>query len=43
MHRILLIDDDERLAELKTIEARLVTEPDPEFRFHSGLPAWGSD
>ena len=29
---------DERLAELKTIEARLVTEPDPQFRFHSGPP-----
>jgi tRNA-(ms[2]io[6]A)-hydroxylase len=34
---------DERLAELKTIEARLVTEPDPQFRFHSGPPAWESD
>jgi tRNA-(ms[2]io[6]A)-hydroxylase len=33
---------DERLAELKTIEARLVTEPDPQFRFHSGPPAWES-
>jgi tRNA-(ms[2]io[6]A)-hydroxylase len=29
---------DERLAELKAIEARLVTEPDPLFRFHSGPP-----
>ena len=29
---------DERLAELKGIEAALITEPDPEFRFHSGLP-----
>jgi len=27
-----------RLAELKVIEASLVTEPDDEFRFHSGLP-----
>ena len=33
---------DERLAELKTIEARLVTEPDPQFRFHSGPPTWES-
>ena len=33
---------DERLAELKTIEARLVTEPDPQFRSHSGPPAWES-
>jgi tRNA-(ms[2]io[6]A)-hydroxylase len=29
---------DERLAELKVIEARLITEPDPQFRFHSGPP-----
>ncbi len=29
---------DERLAELKAIEAKLVTEPDPQFRFHSGVP-----
>jgi tRNA-(ms[2]io[6]A)-hydroxylase len=28
-----------RLVELATIEAELVTTPDPEFRFHSGLPA----
>ncbi len=34
---------DERLAELKAIEARLITEPDPQFRFHSGPPASGSD
>ena len=27
-----------RLDELKTIEASLITEPDDEFRFHSGLP-----
>ncbi len=27
-----------RLAELKVVEARLVSEPDPEFRFHSGPP-----
>jgi tRNA-(ms[2]io[6]A)-hydroxylase len=30
---------DERLAELKTTEAQLITEPDPQFRFHSGPPA----
>jgi tRNA isopentenyl-2-thiomethyl-A-37 hydroxylase MiaE len=29
---------DARLEELKAIEAALVTEPDEEFRFHSGLP-----
>ncbi len=29
---------DARLVELKAIEARLVTEPDPQFRFHSGPP-----
>jgi len=28
-----------RLAELKVIEASLVTDPDPEFRFHSGTPS----
>lgn len=27
-----------RLAELKDIEAALVSDPDPEFRFHSGRP-----
>ncbi len=35
------IDDDafeERLEELKAIEAALITEPDDEFRFHSGSP-----
>jgi tRNA-(ms[2]io[6]A)-hydroxylase len=30
---------EERLAELKAIEAALITEPDDEFRFHSGRPA----
>ena len=30
---------DARLVELKAIEAKLVTDPDPEFRFHSGPPA----
>ena len=29
----------ERLDELKAIEAALITEPDEEFRFHSGRPA----
>jgi len=35
------VDDaeiDARLAELKAVEAALVTDPDPEFRFHSGRP-----
>jgi tRNA-(ms[2]io[6]A)-hydroxylase len=35
------IDDaefDARLAELKKIEAQLVSAPDPDFRFHSGKP-----
>lgn len=30
---------DRRLDELKRVEARLIVEPDPEFRFHSGSPA----
>jgi len=29
---------DERLAELKVLEASLITAPDPRFRFHSGPP-----
>ena len=29
---------ESRLAELKEIEAALIAEPDPEFRFHSGRP-----
>ena len=32
-------DIDARLDELKAIEAALITEPDDEFRFHSGVPA----
>lgn len=30
----------ERLTELGEVEAELATGPDPEFRFHSGTPAW---
>lgn len=30
---------DGRLAELKVLEAALITDPDDEFRFHSGPPA----
>ena len=30
---------DSRLTELKTLEASLIAEPDPQFRFHSGLPS----
>jgi tRNA-(ms[2]io[6]A)-hydroxylase len=29
---------DARLAELKAVEAQLITAPDPRFRFHSGPP-----
>ena len=29
---------DARLEELKRIEAALITDPDPQFRFHSGMP-----
>jgi tRNA-(ms[2]io[6]A)-hydroxylase len=29
---------DARLLEFKAVEARLVSDPDPEFRFHSGKP-----
>ena len=35
------VDDaeiDARLETLKTVEAALIAEPDPEFRFHSGRP-----
>ena len=28
----------ERVVELKTLEAKLIAEPDPQFRFHSGCP-----
>ncbi|TDJ35813.1 MAG: tRNA-(ms[2]io[6]A)-hydroxylase [Gammaproteobacteria bacterium] len=30
---------NQRLGELKTLEARLITSPDEQFRFHSGVPA----
>ena len=29
---------DARLEELKAIEAKLISDPDPQFRFHSGTP-----
>lgn len=32
---------DSRIAELRAIEAELIASPDPQFRFHSGLPAGG--
>jgi tRNA-(ms[2]io[6]A)-hydroxylase len=32
------VEIEQRLAELKKIEAALITDPDPEFRFHSGCP-----
>ncbi len=35
------VSDDEveaRLTELKQLEANLITDPDPQFRFHSGTP-----
>ncbi len=30
---------DARLVELKQLEAKLITDPDPQFRFHSGMPS----
>ncbi len=30
---------DQRLGELKTLEAELISTPDRQFRFHSGIPA----
>ena len=39
------VDDkeiEERLVELKMVEAALISEPDPDFRFHSGTPAVGA-
>ncbi len=36
------VTDDEveaRLTELKQLEANLITDPDPQFRFHSGTPS----
>ena len=35
-------DIETRLAELKIVEAALISEPDPDFRFHSGPPAVGA-
>jgi len=32
-------DFDDRLAELKSLEAQLISAPDEQFRFHSGMPA----
>ena len=32
---------DARLKELKALEADLISSPDPQFRFHSGIPAQG--
>ncbi len=35
------VSDDEveaRLTDLKQLEANLITDPDPQFRFHSGIP-----
>jgi tRNA-(ms[2]io[6]A)-hydroxylase len=32
-------DLEARLAELKAVEAQMITAPDPLFRFHSGPPA----
>ena len=32
-------DFNNRLEELKTLEAKLISEPDDQFRFHSGVPA----
>jgi tRNA-(ms[2]io[6]A)-hydroxylase len=29
---------EERLSDLKAIEAKLILDPDPQFRFHSGVP-----
>ena len=40
------VSDEEfhsRLGELKSLEARLITEPDDQFRFHSGIPARRND
>ncbi len=35
-------DFNKRLEELKSLEARLISEPDDQFRFHSGTPAVGA-
>ena len=31
-------DFDKRLEELKSLEGKLISEPDDQFRFHSGVP-----
>jgi len=33
------VEIDNRLAELRALEASLIAAPDPQFRFHSGVPA----
>ncbi len=33
------VEIDHRLAELRALEASLIAAPDPQFRFHSGVPA----
>ena len=34
-------DFDKRLEELKSLEGKLISEPDDQFRFHSGTPIYG--
>lgn len=36
------VEIDARLAELKIVEADLIRDPDPQFRFHSGTPTSAS-
>ncbi|MGL5671568.1 MAG: tRNA isopentenyl-2-thiomethyl-A-37 hydroxylase MiaE, partial [Plesiomonas shigelloides] len=33
-------DISARIAYFAAVEAELITSPDPEFKFHSGVPAW---
>ena len=35
-------DFADRLEELKSLEGKLISEPDDQFRFHSGTPIFGS-
>ena len=37
--RVTKLEIEARLEELKQIEGALITDPDPQFRFHSGKPA----